>query len=79
MRFLQSEAAEKTSTETETETESETKAEDEPLPPVLVKVFNPKEPDPKIATAMEDLEKARDKVEQAMFKKAELELKLISK
>jgi len=53
-------------------------AEEDPLPPVMVKLFNTKEPDPKIQEAMDKLESGRDSIEQAMFKKAELELKLIT-
>jgi hypothetical protein len=45
---------------------------------VLVKLFNTKPPDAKIQSAMDDLEKGRDTIEQALFKKAELEMKLIS-
>jgi len=36
---------------------------EDPLPPVLVKLFNTKEPDPKIQEAMDKLESGRDSIE----------------
>lgn len=49
-----------------------------PLPPILVKVFDAKEPEQKVQTEMDNFEKERADSEKKMFAKAEMELKLIT-
>ncbi len=43
-----------------------------------MKVFDAKEPEQKVQTEMDNLEKARAESEKKMFTKAEMELKLIT-
>ena len=40
-----------------------------PLPPILVKIFDAKEPDQKVQTEMDNLEKERSDYEKKMFTK----------